>query len=201
LRVEVRDGSAWVALVPFVLEVTRPGRPPVPWASRFAETNVRTYVTGPDGTTGVWFLSLDAARLGAVLVAHAGFALQYFWSKMAVSRVGDLVTYRSRRRWPAPAGVTSEAVVRVGEAYEPGELSDLEYWLTARFRLFSRRGPRTRFALAHHAPWRLWRADVVHLDDQLVAATGLPRPAAAPLVHYSPGVKVRVSALRAVARA
>ncbi len=67
LRVEVRDGSAWVALVPFVLEVTRPDRPPVPWLSRFAETNVRTYVTADDGSTGVWFLSLDAARLAAVL--------------------------------------------------------------------------------------------------------------------------------------
>ena len=67
LRVEVRDGSVWVALVPFALEITRPDRPPVPWASHFAETNVRTYVTAPDGTTGVWFLSLDAAlpRCGA----------------------------------------------------------------------------------------------------------------------------------------
>ncbi len=200
LRVEVRDGSAWVALVPFVLEVTRPDRPPVPWLSRFPETNVRTYVTAEDGSTGVWFLSLDAARLAAVLTAHAAYGLPYFWSKMAVARVGDVVTYRARRRWPSPAGVASEVAVRIGDAYAPNELTDLDSWLTARFRLYSTHGRRGRFALASHAPWPLHRAEVLHLDDQLVAATGLPEPTAPPLVHWSPGVKVRVGALHRIAR-
>ena len=201
LRVEVRDGSAWVGLVPFVLEVTRPDRPPVPWLSRFAETNVRTYVTADDGSTGVWFLSLDAARLAAVLAAHATYCLPYFWSKMAVARVGDVMTYRARRRWPAPAGVSSEIAVRVGNAFPANDLTDLDHWLTARFRLYSVHARRARFALASHAPWPLHRAEVLHLDDELVAATGLPQPDGPPLVHWSPGVKVRVGALRPVARA
>jgi hypothetical protein len=33
-------------------------------------------------------------------------------------------------------------------------------------------------------------AEVV--DDRLVRAAGLPQPAEAPLVHYSPGVDVRI---------
>ena len=42
LEVETMDGSAWVGLVPFFLRVGLPTVPSIPWASRFAETNVRT---------------------------------------------------------------------------------------------------------------------------------------------------------------
>jgi uncharacterized protein len=87
LEVETFDGAAWVGLVPFLMDGVRPpGVPPAPWASRFPETNVRTYARGPDGRDAIWFLSLDAARLGAVLAARAGYALPYFWSRMSVAR-------------------------------------------------------------------------------------------------------------------
>src|SRR6266545_3110550 len=85
LEVETFDGAAWVGLVPFLMDGVRPpGVPPLPWASRFPETNVRTYALGPDGRGAIWFLSLDAARLGAVLTARASYALPYFWSRMSV---------------------------------------------------------------------------------------------------------------------
>ena len=81
LTVETMDGSAWVGLVPFFLRVGLPGVPSVPWLSRFAETNVRTYVRSRDGARGIWFFSLDAARLGAVVTARATYRIPYFWSK------------------------------------------------------------------------------------------------------------------------
>src|SRR2546423_2489451 len=63
LTVQTMDGSAWVGLIPFLMSGVRPPRvPALPWLSRFPETNVRTYVSGPDGGTGIWFLSLHAAR-------------------------------------------------------------------------------------------------------------------------------------------
>ncbi len=43
----------------------------MPWVSRFCETNVRTYVRDSHGRAGIWFFSLDAARLGAVAAAVA----------------------------------------------------------------------------------------------------------------------------------
>ena len=70
LQVDTIDGAAWVGVVPFRLTIRAPGMPAVPWAGRFAEVNVRTYVRGPDGRRGIWFLSLDAARLGGVLLAR-----------------------------------------------------------------------------------------------------------------------------------
>ncbi len=66
LMVDTFDGRAWVGLVPFMMEVRPPGIPALPWISHFCETNVRTYVKTADGTRGVWFFSLEAARWAAV---------------------------------------------------------------------------------------------------------------------------------------
>jgi uncharacterized protein len=192
LTVETFDGTAWVGLVPFFLRVGLPGVPSVPWMSRFAETNVRTYVRGRDGTSGIWFFSLDAARLGAVLVARMTYRLPYFWSEMAIDRQGSTITYSCRRRWPGPRGARSAATVEIGERYRPEELSELDHFLTARWALFSAPRSGLHHALASHQPWPLHRGRVVDLDDQLVTAAGLPAPEGTPLVHYSPTVEVRI---------
>src|SRR5258708_5075331 len=67
------DGRAWVGIVPFLIRRSR--FPGIPWRIDFPETNVRTYVRGPDGQSGVWFFSLDAASVAAVLGARASFGL------------------------------------------------------------------------------------------------------------------------------
>ena len=190
--VETHGGDAWVALVPFRMEVTAPHSPRIPWLSYFPETNVRTYVTAPDGTTGVWFLSLDAARLPAVVGGRSAYRLPYYWSAMSVSHAGPVLTYRCRRRWPGPSGVRSEVAVKTGAVIHPTELTNFEHWLTARYRLYSAPRAGLRVALAEHLPWVLHRAEVLHLDDQLIVAAGLPPPEGDPIVHWSPGVDVRI---------
>ncbi len=194
LHVETFDGDAWVGLVPFEMTATLPRRGPVPWLSRFPETNVRTYVTGPSRTPAVWFLSLDAARLPAVLTARTAYALPYFWSAMSVVTEPLHVTYRSRRRWPGPRGARCDVDIDVGDRIPRAELTDLDHWLTARWRLFASRPSGLRCALAEHEPWPLHRAAVSRLHDDLVTAVGLPRPIGEPIVHFSPGVDVAVSA-------
>jgi len=192
LQVETFDGSAWVGLVPFRMQVTAPHAPTIPWLSHFPETNVRTYVTAPDGSTGVWFLSLDASRLAAVVTARATYHLPYFWSDMEISRVGPVISYASRRRWPGPTGARCRAAIEIGAPYLPGEATDLEHWLTARWQLSSSTSDGLRHARAEHAPWPLCHARVLHLDQDLITAAGLPAPVGAPLVHWSAGVEVRV---------
>ena len=192
LTVETIDGSAWVGLVPFFLRVGLPGVPSVPWLSRFAETNVRTYVRSGDGARGIWFFSLDAARLGAVVVARATYRLPYFWSDMAIERSGSTIAYRCRRRWPGPRGARSEAVVEVGDPFRPDELTELDHLLTARWALFSAPRSGLHHARAAHDPWPLHRATAVRVHDELIRAAGLPDPSGAPLVHYSPTVTVRI---------
>ncbi|MDQ1745834.1 MAG: uncharacterized protein QOD07_97 [Frankiaceae bacterium] len=58
LTVEPWDGHAWVGLVPFEMHV---GGPAGPLMVRFPETNVRTYVVGPDGRPGIWFFCSSAS--------------------------------------------------------------------------------------------------------------------------------------------
>lgn len=198
LEVEPFDGSAWVGLVPFEMQVRPPGVRPIPWVSNFPETNVRTYVRAPDGSTGVWFLSLDAARLGAVVVARTSYRLPYFWSQMGVANVGTSWRYETWRRWPDPRPARSLIEVSVGDPLDPRVLGDLDHWLTARWTLFSRFPSSLWLARADHPPWELRRAEVLSLDDQLVTAAGLSSPVGEPLVHHSHGVEVRVSVPRQV---
>jgi uncharacterized protein YqjF (DUF2071 family) len=207
LVAESCDGAAWVSLVPFFMRVTTGLRGlGVPWASYFPETNVRTYVRDEQGRPGIWFFSLDAARFGAVATARTTYRLPYFWSAMRLDEhcldddpAAGTTTYTCRRRWPGPGGAASRAdassrvTVRPGERIAPAELDARDHFLTARFRLFSPvRAGAPRTARAWHLPWPLHSAELLDLDDTLLTAAGLPAPAGEPLVHYSPGVDVRI---------
>ena len=193
LDVETYDGAAWVALVPFFMRVATPGERRVPWASNFCETNVRTYVRDGAGRSGIWFFSLDASRLGAVAAARATpYRLPYFWSSMRLGVRGSRVAYLSERRWPGPRLATSRVRIAVGEPVAPGDVSELEHFLTARWILFSVTGGRAVSARACHQRWPLHRARAEVLDDRLLATAGLPQPQGAPLVHFSPGVDVAI---------
>jgi uncharacterized protein YqjF (DUF2071 family) len=198
LTAETFDGAAWVGLVPFFMRVATPGGRRVPWVSNFCETNVRTYVHDDDGRSGIWFFSLDAGRLGAVVTARATpYRLPYFWSSMRLGEHGSRVTYLSRRRGPGPHSVTSGATSRVriaiGAPIAPAAVSEREHFLTARWMLFSVTRGRPVSARACHQPWPLYRGTAEVVDDGLITAAGLPAPQGAPLVHYSPGVDVAIS--------
>ena len=189
LTVESFDGSAWIGVTPFHLRNLRPPwLPAVPWLSHFPETNCRTYVRAPDGSRGIWFFSLEAARLAAVAGARMAYGLPYFWSRMRVQVEGTRIRYQSARRWPNTCGITNIEV----ERGEPVEAGPLENFLTERFRLFSSVGGRLMCADVEHAPWPLMQARVIRAEQTLIECAGLPRPDGEALAHYSPGVHVRV---------
>jgi uncharacterized protein len=193
LQLDTFNGEAWIGLAPFLIVSLRPPRvPPLPWISRFPETNVRTYVIGPDGRPGVWFFTLEADRLAAVLGARALYRLPYRWARMRVRASGELVEYESERSWPFGKGRTRIAV-RPGERMIAGQLDN---FLTARFRLYSQVGPRIGYADIEHEPWPLRRAELVKLEEDLIQQEKIPRPTGSPLVHFSRGLDVRVAKLR-----
>ena len=191
LTAETWDGAAWVGLVPFYMRVATPQGRRVPWVSNFCETNVRTYVRDASGRSGIWFFSLDAARLGAVVAARAtAYRLPYFWASMRLGQRGRELAYLTRRRWPN--AVTSRVRVTVGEPIPADQVSEFEHFLTARWMLFSVTGGRRAAARACHRRWPLHRATAPLVDDQLVTAAGLPAPDGEPLVHWSPVVDVAI---------
>jgi len=191
LEVDTFDGAAWVGLIPFRLTVSVPGLCPVPWASAFAEINLRTYVRGPDGERGIWFFSLEASRLAAVMAARSWYHLPYMWSWMRIERQGRVLTYRSGRRWPdvSMTGHATELIrIEVGEDVLPVALTERDAFLTARWRLYSALGMGLAATQIHHRPWPLKAAEVVTVGDELIRSAGLPVPEGPPLALFSPGV-------------
>ena len=192
LTAETIGGSAWIGLTPFLMEGVRgPGLPTVPWLSRFGEINVRTYVRDDRGRRGIWFLSLDAALLPAVLAARAGYWLPYFWSDVTVQVTGERIGYRCRRRWP-DGGARCDAEVRIGPPLAEPERDELAHFLTARYRLFTLIAGRLAAAEAEHPDWPLHQATVLALDQDLLPRAGLPPTPGEPLAYASPGVPVRI---------
>jgi hypothetical protein len=192
LRVDTFDGAAWVGLVPFrITGLTPPGVPPLPWLSHFLETNVRTYAVGPAGRRGVWFFSLDAARLAAVIGARVSFALPYYWARMQLERDGPRVRYASQRRI---SGAGCEITVEAGEPIQTP--SELELFLTARFWLYAQRRGRLLDAQVGHAPWPLQKARVISWRESLMEAAGLAKPMGEPLALYAERVDVVVGSSR-----
>ncbi len=183
-RADVHDGSAWVGLLPFQMQRAGLGSgPAIPHLGTFWETNVRLYSTDEKGRPGVVFLSLEAQRLAVVAGARSVFNVPYYWASMSGSRSrddvggGDVIRYWSRRRRPHGLGRTAglptcEIEVR---ALEPiAEPDETALFLSARFGLHTQIAGRGVWVPNTHPPWPLHRAEVVSLEDGLIAATGLP---------------------------
>lgn len=196
VRPDVHEGATYVGLVPFRMVGAGLGpRHPVPYFGSFPETNVRLYSVDDQGRRGVVFLSLDASRLATALGARVAYGLPYMWSRMHVGRredaAGPVFSYSTWRRWPGPRGGTSRVVVRVGERL--AQASPLDAFLTARWGLHHRHAGRSLYTPNDHEEWPLHRAEVIDLDDGLVAAAGLPGVTDRPPdhVHWAPAVRAR----------
>lgn len=187
LELDTFDGRAWVALTPFLLTGLRlPLAPPLPWISQFPEMNVRTYARGPDGERGIWFFSLEAGRLAAVAGARLFYSLPYRWAGMTIRENAGVMTYTSHRHLGSGRATIA---IQIGSLITPNAH---EHFLTARFRLFTLIGGALAFAQVEHAPWPLRSATPLRIEQDVIQHSGLPAASGEPLVHYSPGVDVRI---------
>jgi uncharacterized protein YqjF (DUF2071 family) len=185
MEIEEFDGTAWLGVIPFLMTNMRVrGLPPLPGLSRTLEINVRTYVV-VDGKPGVYFFSLDAESLPAVIGARAIYRLNYQHARMRLSREGRRVQYESRRihRGALPAEFRGTYGPN-GSPYVP-KPGTLEHWLTNRYTLFTA-GGRGRIYRGdiHHGPWPLQPAGAEFEHNTMTTQIGITLPAAAPLLHY-----------------
>lgn len=198
VRPDLYDGSAWVGLIPFHMVDAGLGRgPAIPYLGSFLETNVRVYSVDDQGRQGVVFCSLEAERLAVVLGANAGFGVPYKFARMtrrpAIEPLGTGVPSGSRLRYETERRTRARprSLVEIGIGEEVPEPSELELFLTARFGLHSTVLGQTLWIPNTHGPWPLRRATLLQLDDDLVAAAGLPGVTAQPpeSVLFSTGVE------------
>lgn len=201
LEPDIHDGRAFVGLVPFRMASIGLGPPGMPLPrSTFPETNVRTYVVGPDGGEGVYFHSLDITYLASTAVARTVYQLPYCWSSMHIGTRGDRVGYLARRRWPVPRGASSRVVVEVDATLGESQFTPLDEFLTSRWSLYEV-GPRGAVIRARvdHGPWPMREARVEVCEDEFVGAAGYDLRGRAPMhVRYGGDVDARVGPPRRV---
>jgi uncharacterized protein len=190
LPLDLCDGKAWVAVTPFWMSGVRPrGLPALPWLSRFPELNVRTYVT-LDGKPGVFFFSLDAARLPAVWAARIGYRLPYFHAEMRVR--GDSPIHYTCRRRRLRTEAEFEGYYRPVGAAAPALPGTLAHFLTERYCLYTLAAGRVYRAVIHHAPWPLQRAEADITKNTMAQAAGITLPGAAPHLLFSRQLRVLI---------
>jgi uncharacterized protein YqjF (DUF2071 family) len=185
LPLDTHSGSAWLGVTPFLVTGLRlRGTPPMPGASRFAEINVRTYVT-VDGKPGIYFLSLDAATRSAVLAARRLYRLPYFKALMS-HRCGDeRVAFRSERQSTDGDAADFAASYRPLSDPSPPRPGTLEHFLTERYCLYTLdEDRRIHRGEIHHPPWPLQTAGAEMLENTMAAPFGIALKAD-PLLHYS----------------
>jgi uncharacterized protein YqjF (DUF2071 family) len=185
-RPDVLGGVSYVGLVPFHMHAAGP-RPwlRIPYFGDFLETNVRLYSVDAAGRHGVVFRSLETQRLAVALLARAVHGVPYAWARMRHTTDGPVVHYESRRRWPG-RGLRTNITIRVGDPVTP---TALEVWLTARWGVHAQLAGRTVWIPNRHPTWPLYQAQLLHLDDELVAAAGITPTGAALRPLWSPGVR------------
>jgi len=188
VRPDTLDGVTYVGLIPFRMIGAGIARGPgVPWLGSFLETNVRLYSVDDTGRRGIVFLTLDANRAAVVVGARAAFGLPYRWARMRYRAGGDDVHSYGARVVRAGKRVESHIVVRAGARRQSTRLDD---FVSARWGLHVRRWGRTLYIPNRHEAWPVHAAEVLTLDDGLMASVGLPDLAARPPDHvaFSPGV-------------
>ncbi|MCA9049531.1 MAG: DUF2071 domain-containing protein [Planctomycetaceae bacterium] len=199
LEAETFDGSAWVGLVPFSMERVRPWwSPAVPGISWFLETNVRTYVRHRDGTSAVWFFSLDANHRLAVRIARWFWYLPYIDCRMSLTEKDGIVRYTGQRSETSAGGYTVR--IRLPEELRliEAEPETLEYFLLERYTLLSRRPNGQYFSgRVFHDPYSWVSLTGPEVSESLLGDAGLSGVDGRPPDHaaYSPGVDVRIGRL------
>lgn len=183
LTLDLHEGTAWIGVVPFHMSnVSLRGVPNLPHLSAFPELNVRTYVTR-DGKPGVFFFSLDASRLAAVLAARAVVGLPYFWATMSCGRRNGTVAFRSARQG-ASGHPSLDVSYRATGPESPAVPGTLDYFLTERYCLYTTWASRLRRLEVQHPAWSLRPATAVWRLNTMLAPLGLSN-LGEPLLHYA----------------
>lgn len=173
-RPDTIDGSTWVGLIAFQMSRSSFfGGPNIPWLGDFPEVNVRLYSIDDAGRRGVVFLSLEASHLIPVLTARAAFGLPYQWASMTIGRRDGKVAYKTKR-YGQPDAASHIIVQPIDDPAATVALAadPIATFLTARWAFHETHRGRTIYCRNQHEPWPLQPAELVHLDDGLLAAAG-----------------------------
>ncbi len=146
LELEQFEDRCWISFVAFSMENVRlrhlPSFPPV---SNFHELNLRTYVRSEE-SSGVYFLSIEAAKRISTFLSKALSGFPYRFSRM--KRKQNYFDSKNESQ-----GESFEAAFELGGPHS--DLDSLDSWLVERYFAFQEReGHLYRYQI-HHLPWTL----------------------------------------------
>ncbi|OWY70725.1 hypothetical protein B7486_14055 [cyanobacterium TDX16] len=193
LEIDLYENEAWIGVVPFWMSGIRlRGMPPLPFVSRFAELNIRTYVRYR-GRPGVLFLTLDAPYAMMNCIARCWFHLPYRKARMSVHWTANGCSFTSERvEHGHPDANFAVDYSPYGQAVDarPGTL---DHWLTERYCLFAPHGNGTLMtADITHRPWPLQRACATIHANTMTQGLGIRLPDVPPLVHFSKRIRALI---------
>ena len=192
LSLDTCDDRAWLSITPFVLDQLRPhGGPSLPVISRFAELNVRTYVTY-EGKPGLYFFSLDAGNLSAVWGGRIFYRLPYWKASMKVKgRGSERIEFASKREHGPKPAVFRASYGPTGDVFHavPGSI---QHFLSERYCFYTLSRGRLYRAEIHHLPWSLQEAECEIEENSMAAVAGISLPSRPDLMNFSRELKVLV---------
>ncbi len=191
LPVDSFNGMGWIGVVPFHMTGIRlRGLPPIPGTDRFPELNVRTYVT-VNGKPGVYFFSLDATNLLAVMMAKAFYHLPYLYADIVVKHNGSTIDYESRRR----SGDHAKLICSYRPISEPYHAAkgSFDEFVAERYCLYTlnKKGVPLRCDILHH-PWLLQHAEAEISHNSMLSNQGIQVESDQPIFHFSKKIDVRI---------
>lgn len=199
LTLDLYDGAAYVGLVPFNMRGVRPvGLPPLAPIADFGEINVRTYVHRDGRDPGVWFFSLDAGSMLAVLGARVAYHLPYFQAEIVQTppsesvTPGGLIHYRSERSRPGLIPAQADVTYRPTADVTCAAPGTLEHFLIERYVLYAAHRHRLYRGQVHHKPYPVQDVADLEVTENLIAAAGVSVTGQPATRHYSRGVDVDV---------
>jgi uncharacterized protein YqjF (DUF2071 family) len=193
LELDLYDGTAWIAIVPFRMKQIRlKGIPTFPIGHSLLELNLRTYVKHKE-EQGVYFFSLDANNPLAVFLARTCFGLNYLTASMTYKQHLDHVHYTSRRTHPSTPSSHFHATFTVLSSPFHAQPGSLMYWLTERYALWVKRREHVYKGPIFHHHWPLQKAEATiytnTLPDFLQDHTTFLTE---PVTYYSPFLETTI---------
>ncbi|WP_010651695.1 YqjF family protein [Oceanobacillus massiliensis] len=187
LELDTYNDKAWITIIPFKVNNMRLRKvPPVPFMNSYLELNVRTYVI-KNGLPGIYFFSLDANMLSAVLGARVG-TIPYFYAKMSMKRMGSTYHYNSRRRGSSKA-VFKGSYRPLSAPAQPKKHS-LSYWLLERYFMWSHRGKQLYRVGIHHLQWEVMDVEVTIEKQEMMPFLPAEAVIGNPIFHYAHSKRV-----------
>jgi uncharacterized protein YqjF (DUF2071 family) len=197
LELHTFRGETWLSITPLFIHMRPRFAFGIGRVWYFPELNCRTYVTHGD-KAGIFFFSLDARSLLAVVGARAFYRLPYFPADMRLTQTGSGVRFVSKRR--VTARYCSPAVFQA--EYDPvspaqfPEAGTLEHFLTERYCLYTVAGGRVWSADIHHERWPLQQVRGEIFRNNVAAAAGIRLSGPPDLTHFSAVQEVLIWPLR-----